>query len=124
MELPKLHNRTDLMRAHRRELSLEQETDDEDTDFSTIIPRDMLIPHFKKRTLNPIKIKDIYLSKKREQFYREQDVKRRYDEHRSLNKEKPMTPEPLALPPVIKNLSFFKINERVKFNTRFISLKK
>lgn len=46
----------------------------------------MLIPRFKKRTLNPIKIKDIYLSKKREQLYREKDVQRRYDEHRSLTK--------------------------------------
>jgi hypothetical protein len=38
--------------------------------YGTLIPQEVLIPHFKKRTLNPIKIKDIYLSKKREQLYR------------------------------------------------------
>jgi len=51
-------------------------------------------------------------------------VQRRYDEHRSITKDKPLTPEPVILPRVIKNLSFFKINERVKFNSRFVSLKK
>jgi hypothetical protein len=84
----------------------------------------MLIPHFKKRTLNPIKIKDIYLSKKREQLYREKDIKKRYDEHLSLTKKKTQTPEHVMLSRVIKNMSFFKINERVKFNSRFASLKR
>jgi hypothetical protein len=102
----------------------EDEPSDDDNQYSTIIPREMLIPRFKKRTLNPIKIKDIYLSKKREQLYREKDVKRRYDEHRSLTKEKVQTLDHSTLPHVIKNMSFFKINERVKFNIRFLSLKK
>lgn len=64
-------------------------SDEDSGRYGTLIPQEVLIPRFKKRTLNPIKIKDIYLSKKREQLYRERDVLKRSEEHhRSLTKEK------------------------------------
>ncbi len=122
--LPRINNKPSLVASfhHKNETS---NTDiieaDDDSKYATLIPGGILIPKFKKRTLNPIKIKDIYLSKKREQFYREQDMQRRYEEHSSLTREREPSP---ALSRVIKNTSFFKLNERVKFNIRFISLNK
>lgn len=76
VKLPRLKGKPAVASAADRHDS--PESTDDDQRFSTIIPQDVLIPSFKKKTLNPIKIKDIYLSKKREQLFREMDVKRRY----------------------------------------------